>query len=81
MDGVLFAKSFCLKFFQTVSTALELRRPVYRNVASRVIDYEQVQLSRDVTSKTNEEGDVRCTYLYVKCIPLLTMMTQGINLV
>ena len=29
-------------WFQTVSTAQELRRPVYRSVASRVIDYEQV---------------------------------------
>ena len=40
-----------------MTTALELRRPVYRNVASRVIDYDQVTAPIDTIIRSNGEGD------------------------
>lgn len=40
MYKFLHQNHFC--FFQTVSQASELRRPIYMAVAARTVDYEQV---------------------------------------
>jgi len=67
-------RAFLSQFYsQTVSTAQELRRPVYRSVASRVIDYDQtLQLMtgvrwdvRDIMSQHNAYVDILVRELQV----------------
>lgn len=57
---------FCLSYFQTVSTASELRKPIYWIVAAKAIDYEQMLLMmagvkwdiREIMSQHNVYVDV-----------------------
>ncbi|RMX47301.1 hypothetical protein pdam_00012684 [Pocillopora damicornis] len=64
-------RAFLSQFYsQTVNTAQELRRPVYRSVGSRVIDYDQtLQLMtgvrwdiRDIMSQHNAYVDILVRY-------------------
>lgn len=57
---------FCLPYPQTVSTASELRKPIYWIVAAKAIDYEQMLLMmagvkwdiREIMSQHNVYVDV-----------------------
>lgn len=78
-------RSFLSQFYsQTVSTALELRRPVYRNVASRVIDYEQTLQYmtgvrwdiRDIMSQHNAYVDILVRELQVFSMRLAQLAKQ-----
>ncbi|KAL9965975.1 hypothetical protein ACROYT_G023978 [Oculina patagonica] len=78
-------RAFLSQFYsQTVSTAQELRRPVYRSVASRVIDYEQtLQLMtgvrwdiRDIMSQHNAYVDILVRELQVFSMRLAQLTKQ-----
>lgn len=68
---------FCLSYSQTVSTASELRKPIYWIVAAKAIDYEQMLLMmagvkwdiREIMSQHNVYVDVllKVTF-YKKCV-------------
>lgn len=78
-------RAFLSQFYsQTVSTAQELRRPVYRSVGSRVLDYDQtLQLMtgvrwdiRDIMSQHNAYIDVLVAELQVFSMRLSQLAKQ-----
>ncbi|XP_058972812.1 syndetin [Pocillopora verrucosa] len=78
-------RAFLSQFYsQTVNTAQELRRPVYRSVGSRVIDYDQtLQLMtgvrwdiRDIMSQHNAYVDILVRELQVFSMRLSQLAKQ-----
>lgn len=67
--------SFCVLLLQTVSTASELRKPIYWIVAAKAIDYEQMLLLmagvkwdiREIMSQHNVYVDVLLKVMWRDC--------------